>query len=88
MNLFTAQRTIQGHEHEVSGIAFIPTHPDFLISCSRDQSIRVWDTLSGVCLQTITQGHTDWIKRISVSPNGVYFASASNDETIIIWNTQ
>jgi platelet-activating factor acetylhydrolase IB subunit alpha len=77
-----------GHEHEVSGLAFIPSHADFLISCSRDQSIRVWDTLSGTCLQTLAQGHTDWVKRVAVSASGALFATASNDGSIIIWNTE
>lgn len=77
-----------GHEHEVSGLAFIPSHADFLISCSRDQSIRVWDTLSGTCLQTLSQGHTDWVKRVAVSASGALFATASNDESIIVWNTE
>ena len=77
-----------GHEHEVSSISYIPGHTDFLISCSRDQSIKIWDTISGSCLHVITDGHKDWIKRVCVTHQGLYFATASNDETIIVWNTQ
>lgn len=88
LQTFTVQKTLAGHEHEVSGLAFIPSHADFLISCSRDQSIRVWDTLSGTCLQTLAQGHTDWVKRVAVSASGALFATASNDESIIVWNTE
>jgi len=85
METFTVAKTLQGHEHEVSGLAFVPD-TDFLLSCSRDQSIRFWDTLSGYCLNTLTHGHSDWIRRISVHHSGKLFASASKDESIVIWN--
>lgn len=88
LSTFAVQKTLTGHEHEVSGLAFVPSHPDFLISCSREPSIRVWDTLSGTCLQTLLQGHKDWVKRVAVSASGALFASASNDGSIIVWNTE
>lgn len=66
-------------------MSFIP-NTDFLLSCSRDQSIRFWDTQSGFCLLTLTHGHSDWIRRISVHHNAKLFASASKDESIVIWN--
>jgi WD40 repeat protein len=34
MQTFTVFKTLEGHEHEVSGIAFAPG--DKLLSCSRD----------------------------------------------------
>ena len=88
LSTFTVQKTLTGHEHEVSGLAWIPSHADFLLSCSREPSIRVWDTLSGACLQTLAQGHTDWVKRGAVSGSGALFASASSDDSIIVWNTE
>ena len=88
LQTFTVQKTLTGHEHEVSGLAWIPSHPDLLISCSREPSIRVWDTLSGACLQTLSQGHTDWVKRVAVCNSGSLFASASSDSSIIVWNTE
>jgi platelet-activating factor acetylhydrolase IB subunit alpha len=82
---YAVQKTLLGHEHEVSGLAFVPSHPDFLVSCSRDQSLRVWDTVSGACLHTLMQ-HTDWVKRVAVA--STLIASASNDESILIWSTE
>ena len=35
LETFVAQKTLTGHEHEVSGCAFLPNE-DFLLSCSRD----------------------------------------------------
>ena len=87
LETFTVSKTLTGHEHEVSGISFLP-HDDFLVSCSRDQSIKFWDIQSGFCLQTLTSGHSDWIRRIAVNSTGKLFASASKDESIVIWNCE
>ena len=68
----------------MSSVEFLPGG-DFLMSSSRDQTIKMWDTNSGYCTQTI-KGHTDWVKRVSVNHKGNLLASSSKDETIIIWN--
>ena len=86
MQTFTVQKTLTGHEHEVSGLAWIPQHQDFLLSCGREPSIRVWDTISGTCIVAITQGLQDWIKRVAVSSSGNLFCSASDQ--IIVWSTE
>lgn len=87
MQSFTVVKTLLGHEHEVSGLAFLPQgQGDLLLSCSRDQSIRLWDTLSGTSLCSLTDGHSDWVRRVAVHPSGHLFASASKDETIVVWN--
>lgn len=79
------QKTLQGHEHEVSSVAFL-TQGDFLLSASRDNTIRMWDTITGYCVKTLKEGHTDWIRRVCVHHAGELFASASKDETIIVWS--
>jgi WD40 repeat protein len=65
-------------------VEFLPGG-DFLLSCSRDETIKMWDTNSGFLVQTI-KGHTDWVKRVAVNTKGSLMASSSKDETIIIWN--
>ena len=85
LETFNVTKTLQGHEHEVSGLCFLP-ESDYLLSCSRDQSIKLWDTVSGYSLLTLNHGHSDWIRRISVHHSGKLFASASKDESIVIWN--
>jgi platelet-activating factor acetylhydrolase IB subunit alpha len=77
---------LQGHEHEVSSVEFMPGG-DFLLSSSRDHTIKMWDTNSGYCVQTI-KGHTDWVKRVAINNKGTLMASSSKDETIIIWNME
>ena len=39
-------KTLNGHEHNVSGVCFIPPG-DYLASCSRDTTIKIWETSTG-----------------------------------------
>lgn len=76
---------MKGHEHEVSCVEFLKPNGDHLISCSRDQTIRIWDTTSGFLLSTLQQ-HSDWVRRVTMTMGGGLLASCSKDETVIIWN--
>lgn len=55
-----------------------------MVSCSRDNTIRLWDTNSGYCIQT-AKGHNDWIRKVSVNSKGTLLASAGKDECVIVW---
>ncbi|KAI4862457.1 WD40-repeat-containing domain protein [Hypoxylon rubiginosum] len=35
----------------------------------------------------ILRGHSDWIRKITFSPNGQFLASASDDRTVRVWDT-
>lgn len=88
LETYAVFKTLNGHEHEVSAVSYL-SQGDYLLSCSRDQSIKLWDTVTGFCLNTLTHGHSEWIRRITVNhSNGLYFASASKDESIVIWNCE
>jgi WD40 repeat protein len=39
-------------------------------------------------LHTLREGHTDWIRKVSVNVKGTLFASSSKDETVIVWNIE
>lgn len=65
---------------------FLP-NGDYLVSCSRDNTIKLWDVATSVCLSTV-RGHSDWVKHISVNGSGSLIASASKDQTLIIWNVE
>ena len=39
-------RTLQGHDHNVSSVAFMPSG-DFLVSSSRDKTLKMWEVSTG-----------------------------------------
>ncbi|ETN82836.1 WD domain, G-beta repeat protein [Necator americanus] len=42
---------------------------------------------SGYCVHTF-RAHSEWVRMVRVSPDGALFASASNDQSIIVWALQ
>lgn len=82
---FKCFKTLQGHEHEVSCVEFVAPNGDHLVSCSRDQSIRIWDSHNGFLMMTLQQ-HNEWVRRVAQTFDGKLLASASKDETVIIWS--
>jgi platelet-activating factor acetylhydrolase IB subunit alpha len=61
-------RTLSGHEHTISCIEFTP-NGDFLVSASRDKSIKVWEVNTGFAKKTFT-GHNEWVRSISLNAEG------------------
>lgn len=58
-------RTLSGHEHTVSSIAFSQVNPHILYSVSRDKTVKIWDLITGFCLKSFV-GHSDWVRDIDV----------------------
>ncbi len=84
-------RHLQGHNSRIWSIAFSPDG-EILASGSEDHTIKIWDVVTGQCLQTLL-GHTAWVCSVAFSPvkvvyshTGALLASAGYDETIKIWN--
>ncbi len=71
-------KTLRGHDHNVSSVCFVPSG-DFLLSASRDKTIKVWEVASGFCVRTLT-GHRDWVRMVRVYRDGSLLASCSNDQ--------
>lgn len=59
--------------------------PSFVVTGSRDKTIRIWDCSSGQCLKTLV-GHDNWIRSIVFHPNGRHLLSCSDDKTIRAWD--
>ena len=82
MNSFTCTKTLKGHDHSLAEVKFTLSG-DHIITCSRDQTIKMWDSNTGFCVKTFSNGHSDWIKCISMSLDGLYMASSGLDQVIV-----
>jgi len=60
-----------------------PKQP-ILVTCSADQTVRLWNTESGAAVKTLS-GHTDWIYAIAVSPDGTMVASGAWNGEVKVW---
>ncbi|ETO17157.1 hypothetical protein RFI_20174 [Reticulomyxa filosa] len=56
-----------------------------LVSCSGDNTARLWDVVSGKQLQ-LFEGHSEGVHRVKFSPDGSKIVSCSTDNTIRLWD--
>ena len=78
-------KTLEGHSRAVTSVAFSPDG-QLIVSGSIDESMKLW-TRAGGLLKTldVPDGH-GWINDVEFSPNGQYFASAS--DRIRLWDRE
>jgi len=57
-------------------------HPySYLVSGSRDKTVRLWDVLRGECL-CVFNVHTNWVRSVAFNSSGKYIISCSDDRSI------
>ncbi|KAJ2156596.1 Lissencephaly-1, partial [Coemansia sp. RSA 552] len=78
-------RTLHGHDHCVSDVAF--WGPDKIVSASRDKSVKIWELSTGYCIRTLT-GHAEWVRAVAVSADLKMLCTASNDQSVRLWDPQ
>lgn len=83
-NLVSGQiRATFKHDDGVTQLVAHPTEP-IVFSGSVDKTVRVWDARSCSCVKVL-RGHLDTILELSVSKNGKYVFSCSDDQTIRVF---
>ena len=75
--------TLEGHGDAVNSVCFSPDGCR-LASGSNDETVRLWDVETGVCVKTL-EGHGDWVFSVCFSPDGRRLASGSDDSTVRLW---
>ena len=75
---------LEGHTAAVTGLCFARQTSNMVVTSSNDTSIRLWDILSGSCVQKLP--HVAEIT--SVSSSGNYILTASSDNAHRIWDVR
>lgn len=81
----TIIHSLSGHLDCINSLAFSPDSRT--IVSAADRTIQVWNCHSGMLLQTLKK-HSAPVNSISFCPNGELLASASDDSTIVLWETK
>ena len=85
-NDYICSKTFHGHDHNVSYVNFV-MDCDYIISCSRDKTIKLWEINTGFNTRTF-RGHEKWVRQVVVSADNKTMASCSDDQSICIWNME
>ncbi|BBM88277.1 DUF4062 domain-containing protein [Candidatus Uabimicrobium amorphum] len=77
--------TLEGHRSGVTSLAFHPNNMQ-LASASDDNTVRIWNMLTGECEQ-ILEGHSGYVIEVAYSKDGSKIITVSWDRTTRVWDT-
>lgn len=77
-----------GHNKGVSRIRWFPNSGHLLLSCSSDNTLKIWSIADSRRLVATYAAHNKSIKDCQFTSDGLRFYSASFDTTIKLWDTE
>ena len=78
---------LEGHDAWVTSVAFSP-NGRYIVSGSRDKTVRVWDAQTGQSVMDPLKGHNRYVTSVAFSPDSRHIVSGSDDKTIRVWDAQ
>jgi len=80
-------RTLMGHSEAINDIVRHTTADHILFTASKDESIKMWNVNTCICVASFAgdKGHREDVLSVCVHDYGNCFASAGMDNTIKIW---
>eukprot|EP00658_Telonema_sp_P-2_P023521 TRINITY_DN19432_c0_g1_i1.p1 TRINITY_DN19432_c0_g1~~TRINITY_DN19432_c0_g1_i1.p1 ORF type:complete len:422 (-),score=78.60 TRINITY_DN19432_c0_g1_i1:398-1663(-) len=59
----------------------------YLVSGSRDKTVRLWDLTTQQCMRTL-EGHDNWVRGVVFHSSGLHLISSSDDKSIKVWSLE
>jgi WD40 repeat protein len=79
-------KTLIAHTWVIYGVAITPDGKN-IVSCSEDETIKIWNLETGELEKTLT-GHSGEVLAIAISSDGQTIVSGSYDKTVRLWNLE
>jgi guanine nucleotide-binding protein subunit beta-2-like 1 protein len=74
-----------GHSKDVLSVA-INKENKYIVSGSRDKSIKIWNSIGENTSTLQENGHTGWVSSVKFSPDSNQIISSGWDRVVKIWN--
>ncbi|KAJ7948488.1 polycomb group protein FERTILIZATION-INDEPENDENT ENDOSPERM [Quillaja saponaria] len=82
-------RSFVGHGDSINEIRTQPLKPSLVVSASKDESVRLWNVHTGICILIFAGagGHRNEVLSVDFHPSDIYrIASCGMDNTVKIWS--
>lgn len=75
---------LKGHSAGISSIKWHTTMPNIIASSSLDGTVKLWDALSGECVNTFAH-HMNGISSLDIHPSGKLIVTGGRDGVFALW---
>ncbi|KAK3199479.1 hypothetical protein Dsin_022894 [Dipteronia sinensis] len=82
-------KSFVGHGDSINEIRTQPLKPSLVVSASKDESVRLWNVQTGICILIFSGagGHRNEVLSVDFHPSDIYrIASCGMDNTVKIWS--
>ncbi|XP_028794315.1 polycomb group protein FIE1-like isoform X2 [Neltuma alba] len=82
-------KSFVGHGDSINEIRTQPLKPSLVVSASKDESVRLWNVHTGICILIFAGagGHRNEVLSVDFHPSDIYrIASCGMDNTVKIWS--